>query len=402
VSRKQKIGIHQFHSGSAVADAVTNSLFFVQSMLQGFGFESEIFVEHADPALGPRIRRLEDLRVAASDILLIHHSMGHDVFPQLAALRCRKFLVYHNITPPEFLEDPGTHDYAIKGYSQLSLLRDIVEATIAVSPYNARQLKRREFSNVTVIPLLKDFTAIRYSPHSKMPYYDDLATFRLLFVGRIMPHKCQHELIEFVDKVRSIGRFPVGLVFVGNLYAGSRYKSQLDQLIDRRRLDGNVKFTGPVTDAELFGWYRAANAYVSLSEHEGFGVPLVEAMAFDLPVIAYASSGVSDTLGEAGISLAEKDPTRLLEALTRVHEDRSYRAELIRAQRNRLLRFGRKRIEAELQAWLTLVGAYDGGAEPAGSDAAIDDEARPSGRTHYVVEGPYETWPSSTAISPLP
>jgi len=100
-----------------------------------------------------------------------------------------------------------------------------------------------------------------------------------------------------------------------------------------------------VTDEELFGWYRAANAYVSLSEHEGFGVPLIEAMAFDLPVIAYASSAVSETLGEAGISLSDRDPATLLEALIRVHQDRAYRGEVIRSQRSRLLRFSRQRIE---------------------------------------------------------
>src|ERR1700730_2431028 len=89
--RQHRLSIHQFHSGSAVADAVTNSMFFVQSMLQRLGFESNIFAEHLDPALYGRVRRLEDLHAASSDLLLIHHSMGHDAFPRLAALRCRKF-----------------------------------------------------------------------------------------------------------------------------------------------------------------------------------------------------------------------------------------------------------------------------------------------------------------------
>ncbi len=155
MSRQNKISIHQFHSGSAVGDAVVNSMFFVQSMLRSLGFESDIFVEHVDPALSKRIRPLEDLRVAESDMLLIHHSMGHDAFPRLAALRCRKFLVYHNITPPEFLDDPSTQAYAIKGYSQLSLFRDIVETAIAVSSFNARHLASRGFSDVTVSRCLK-------------------------------------------------------------------------------------------------------------------------------------------------------------------------------------------------------------------------------------------------------
>ena len=389
--RKNKISIHQFHSGSAVGDAVINSMFFVQSMLQSFGFESNIYVEHVDPALSQQIRQLEDLRVTKSDVLLIHHSMGHDAFPHLAALHCRKFLVYHNITPPAFLEDPSTQAYAIKGYVQLSQFRDIVEAAIAVSSFNARQLSSRGFDDVTVIPFLKDFTAIRYSPHSKTPYYDELAVIRLLFVGRVVPHKCQHELIDFVDTVRSMNRVPLGLVLVGKFDSASGYKSRLDQLIRRAGLGRHVKITGRVTDEELFGWYRAANAYVSLSEHEGFGVPLIEAMAFDLPVIAYASSAVAETLGGAGISLPDKDPAGILEALIRVHQDRAYRSEIIRSQRRRLLRFTRQRIQNELRDWLIRVGAYDGVAEPSSLDVRIDEGSPPAQRTHYVIEGPYET-----------
>jgi glycosyltransferase involved in cell wall biosynthesis len=392
MARQHEIRIHQFHSGSSVVDAVTNCLFFVQSMLESFGFESDIFVEHVDPMLSGRIRQLQDLRPAESDLLLIHHSMGHDAFSRLADLRCRKFLVYHNITPPRFFdENDPFHAYGVKGYSQLSQFRDIVESAIAVSPFNARQLRQRGFQNVTVIPLLKDFAAIRYALHAKTPYFDEAAVFRLLFVGRIVPHKCQHELIEFVDRIRSIGRAPLSLVLVGQFDDASGYKSHLDALVRRRGLVPHVKIVGQVTDEELFGWYRAASAYVSLSEHEGFGVPLVEAMAFDLPVIAYASAAVAETLGNAGITISEKDPARILEPLIRLHEERSFRGEVIRSQRQRLLRFSRKRIESELRRWLIGAGACEDAIEASSLDVQIDDRQRPLRRTHYVIEGPFET-----------
>src|SRR6516225_6276496 len=173
---QNKINVHQFHSTASVGDAVTNSLFFVQSMLRGSGFESEIFSEHIHPALCSRVRRLEDLRLTEHDLLLIHHSMGHDALARLADLRCRKFLVYHNITPPQYFDESDpTHAYVLKGYSQLSQFRDIVESAIAVSAFNRQQLSRRGFDNVTVIPLLRDFTAVRYAPHSKTPYHDERA-----------------------------------------------------------------------------------------------------------------------------------------------------------------------------------------------------------------------------------
>lgn len=369
-------------------------MFFVQSILQGFGFSSDIFAEHLDPALARRIHPLEELRVTEDDVLLIHHSMGHDAFSRLAALRCRKFLIYHNITPPRFFEsdDATSHFYAAKGYSQLSLFRDIVESAIAVSPLNAQQLQLRGFSDVTVIPLLKDFAALRYSAHAKTPYYDDEAVFRLLFVGRMARHKCQLELIDFVNQVRSIGRVKTGLALVGHFDDASRYKSEVDELIDRLGLGKRVTITGPVTDKELFGWYRAANAYVSFSEHEGFGVPLVEAMAFDLPVVAYESAAVADTLEGAGVLLADKDPAALQGALARLHEDRRYRAEVIRAQRKRLLRFSRNHIEAELRRWLIGIGAcHSGNNTPVNPDPGRSHLLQSAARNHYVVEGPYET-----------
>ncbi|MBV8334999.1 MAG: glycosyltransferase, partial [Alphaproteobacteria bacterium] len=359
----------------------------MQSILESFGFASEIFAQHVDPSLSGQVRRLEDLRPAESDLLLIHHSMGHDAVPRLAELRCRKFLVYHNITPPRFFEESHPyHSYAVKGYSQLAQLHDIAESAIAVSPFNARQLEQRGFQNVTVIPLLKDFAAIRNAPHVRTPYYDHSAVFRLLFVGRLVPHKCQHELIEFVERVQSIRNVPLELVLVGQFGDANDYKSYLDALVRGSALDQRVRITGQAADEELFGWYRAATAYVSLSEHEGFGVPLVEAMAFDLPVIAYASAAVAETLGGAGIILSEKDPAVILEWLVRLQEDRSFRREVIWSQRQRLLRFSRERIESDLRRWLIGAGVGDGLNEAPGLDTP-----RPSPRTHYVIEGPFET-----------
>jgi glycosyltransferase involved in cell wall biosynthesis len=214
---------------------------------------------------------------------------------------------------------------------------------------------------------------------------------RLLFVGRIVRHKCQHELIDFIDKVRSVGRVPLELALIGHFDNREDYKSELDELVRRSALERNVNFIGQVADAELFGWYRAASAYVSLSEHEGFGVPLVESMAFDLPVIAYPSSAVPDTLGEAGITIPDKDPASILDQLLRLHEDRAFRGEIIRFQRRRLLRFSRKHIQSEFRRWLLDVGAFEGGNRALGLDTRSEHGSRPLQRTHYVIEGPFET-----------
>lgn len=382
------INIHQFHAGSAVADAVTNSMLFVQSLLRDWGLSSEIFAADVDPRLADVIRPLHQIAVGANDLLLIHHSMGHDALPQLATLNCRKALVYHNITPPHFFaEDDPFHDYSIKGYAQLCELGRMVEAAIAVSEFNARQLRQRGFKNVAVIPLLKDFIALRSAPHAKKPYYDEWPVFRILFVGRLVPHKCQHELVEFVGATRSIDGVPLELVLVGDTDLDPDYVRRLAGRIRRLRLERHVRITGRVSDAELFGWYRAATAYVSLSEHEGFGVPLIEAMTFDLPVVAYASSGIAETLSEAGFVLADKAPATLRDALLQLHRDRAFRRDLIRRQRGHVVRFDRERVAAELARWLAGLGI--GGARGPAGPKWRAGAAQP--RIHYVLEGPFET-----------
>ena len=421
---RNAIAIHQFHAGSAPADAVTNSMLFVQSILRSRGVASEVFAEDVDPQLVEAIQPLERLAPAADDLLLIHHSMGHDALERLSALRCRKVLVYHNITPPRyFAEDDPLRDYSLKGYAQLGALRQMVEAAIAVSEFNARQLRARGFANVAVIPLFKDFAALRWAPHAKGPYYDEWPVFRLLFVGRLVPHKCQHELVEFVGATRSIDGVPLELVLVGDTETDPLYVRRVENRVRRLGLDRQVRITGRIDDRELFGWYRAATAYVSLSEHEGFGVPLVEAMAFDLPVLAYASSGIAETLDTAGLAITDKEPATIREALLKLRRDGPFRRDLIRRQRERLLGFGRERVESALADWLGGLGVPQFTLSPAGrgrgrgEGAAIQGAASPPSpcplppqagregekteapqskriarpRVHYVVEGPFET-----------
>lgn len=385
------IAIHQFHSGTEVADAVTNSMFFIQSLLHELGFRSGVFARYVDPALADRVLSIEALDLAENDILFIHHSMGHDDLARLANLKCRKVLVYHGITPPEFFaRDPQTQRYVLKGYAQLSELRAVVSRAITFSDHIATELRKRDYRDVSVVPLLKDFGAIRYLPHAKTPYYDDEAVLRLLFVGRVVPHKGHEELIRFIDRYRELGGVPVRLVLVGKFDGDPLYKAHLDDLIARHHLHRFIQFVGRVGDRELYGWYRAANVYLSLSAHEGFGVPLIEAMAFDLPVIAYDRAAVGGTLGTAGILIGDREPETIAHAIGRLFDDGAYRRSLIRGQRQRLLQFSREQIAGSLRRWLADAGAYEPHSHM-DAHAVEPDRGGQADLPQYIVEGPYET-----------
>jgi glycosyltransferase involved in cell wall biosynthesis len=391
------VRIHQFHCGSGPADAVTDSLFFVRSILAGWGIASEIFSESADPRFADAVRPLDRLAIGKNDLLLIHHSGGHDALARLAGLDCRKALVYHAITPPRFFaEDDPSHQRSIAGYAQLGELRAIVEAAVAVCDFDADRLRQRGFENVAVIPLLKDFAAFRAAPHARRPYYDEWPVFRLLHVGRLVPHHCQHELIEFVGMTRAIDGIPLELVLIGDTETDPDYVRRLAGRARRLGIARQVRILGRVGEEELRGWYRAATACVSLGEEEGFAMPLAEAMAFDLPVVAHAAPCVAETLSGTGLMIADKEPATIRAALLRLQRDRSFRRDLIRQQRARLLRFGREQVASELARWFFGLGIDAGTANGAlrGGDL---DRPDPS-RIHYVLEGPYETSYSLAAV----
>jgi glycosyltransferase involved in cell wall biosynthesis len=109
-------------------------------------------------------------------------------------------------------------------------------------------------------------------------------------------------------------------------------------------------FVGAVTDWELAAYYRTASVYLSLSEHEGFAVPLLEAMASGVPVFAYQSTAVTETLGGAGVSWSPKDMEFAAELLGQVAFDPELRSAVIAGQYARLAEFSQAKLADRLQA----------------------------------------------------
>src|ERR1700722_9883202 len=134
---KDDVRVFQFHSGSALGDAVTNCMFYIKEILNEYSIKSDILVEHRDPRLADRLSLIGQCQPKETDLFIIHHSMGHDLMPLLAAIKCRKVLLYHNITPPHFFPNGSEfYRYAIVGLHQLYQLRDLVSGAMADSGYN--------------------------------------------------------------------------------------------------------------------------------------------------------------------------------------------------------------------------------------------------------------------------
>ena len=355
--------VHQFHSGSGVGDAVTNSLLLMRGVLRGMGYESDIFVEHRDPRLAHELRLLPELPLHGDQVLIVHHSMGFDAFPRLLALNATKILCYHNITPPELLAgNPTMQAYSDLGRRQLALWRPHVAAALAVSDYNAIELRTLGFDPVLTCTMLFDIEAMRGRALRRPALPIDC--FTILFVGRVAASKGQLELIAAYARFRATSASPSRLVLIGSLEPGTGYLEAMGHAIADAGIAEHVLILGHVPDAELEAWYAAAHLYVSLSAHEGFGVPLIEAMTRGLPVLAWGSGAVPYTMAGAPGLMLERDPASVASRMIELAAEPGALAALHAQQRLAIERF---RLDRQMPS-LTLALALAGAAPPA--DAA--------------------------------
>jgi len=350
--------VHQFHSGSASGDAITNSMLLIQRLLRGLEFESEIFVEHRDPRLADRLRLVDELPQHPQYILIVHHSMGFDCFDRVAASPAVKILLYHNITPAEFFpNNPHVQRYIRLGHEQLNRWRPMISAALADSEYNAIELRRLGYEPVHACQLLFDVERMLAERSEKRGASNE--PYTILFVGRIAPSKGQADLVDAFAAFRAAFGKPCRLVLVGrdDEVGPNSYTEQI-----RKRARGNgisdfVILTGLLSDELLHNWYRRADLYVSLSHHEGFGVPLVEAMAHRIPVIAWAAGAIPYTLDGAGELMLDRSSEVAARAMLRLATDVEHRNAVIERQCRALERFKLERQMPQLLAALHRAGA---------------------------------------------
>jgi glycosyltransferase involved in cell wall biosynthesis len=276
--------------------------------------------------------------VKSGDTLVMHFSMGHEVFDELVKLPARRVLVFHNVTPPEFFVGINAHAaaHARLGMRQLAKLAPKIELAIGVSEFNRRELESAGYAHTTTVPILIDWSRYDIAPDPEVRALLAGRHTKLLFVGRISPNKRQDELIRMLAYYRRCIDPEALLILVGSQRDQPQYYARLRALCESLGLGGAVRFTGPVSPAQLAGYYRAASVFVSLSEHEGFGVPLLEAMYLGTPVVALDAAAVGETVDGAGVLLPEKDLAEAAEACALVNEDLGWRQSLIDAGRERV------------------------------------------------------------------
>jgi glycosyltransferase involved in cell wall biosynthesis len=340
------------HRGDAIGDSARR----VRDLLRGMGHEADLYALTIDDDLKQDVRPFDDPAAKRGDVTIFHYALPSPMTAAFGALGGGRVLQYHNVTPAAFFApyDRALCRLASLGREELATLAGRTDLALGDSEYNRHELETLGFGATGVFPIAVDTARITQDvgrPALEHILDDGLVNF--LFVGRIAPNKKIEDHLKLAEVYKRYVDAFYRFIFVGRYDVVPRYYATIRALMSEYRLrDDRFVFTGPVPDEELAVYYRHAAVYVSLSEHEGFCVPLIEAMAADVPVLAYAAAAVPDTLGGAGVQFAPKDLELAAELLAVLAFDDNVRAEVVAGQRRRLSDFGDARIRRELAALL--------------------------------------------------
>lgn len=328
--------IHQVLAALAYGDAIGNEALAIRKHLLARGFDSEIFAEKVHPKMAGLAHPLSEYEQAAvgDTLCMFHFSIGSAasslVFHREDPLIC----VYHNITPPEFFFPFHPHLARLCHHGRRELKAFAARSVLGLgdSEFNRKELEAAGFTPTGVLPIVLNWE--RYDEPPSAVMMERLSSFHgptVLFVGRIVPNKKVEDVIASFAAFQRHYAPESRLLLVGDSVGHERYLRRLLELVRSLRVK-DVVFTGQVTQGDLIAAYRSSQVFLCLSEHEGFCVPLLEAMHFGLPVLAYDAAAVSETMAAGGVLLDDKDPRVVAEALDLVLSDASVRARVLESQ----------------------------------------------------------------------
>jgi len=351
------VAVHQFVPTLNPHDATGSHTLLLRDILRGAGWRSEIFAEAIHDYLAAEAYKhwMYPDHAADGDVAIYQFSTSSAVAAYLAERSLPLIVDFHNFTGPEHFAgwEPRTEERAARAADELALLAPRAELGLADSPFNEAALARAGCRRTTVIPVLVDYHRVSSDPDPRVAA--ELAALRraggtdILFVGRIVPSKAQHELVKVLWAYRRLYD-PLARLHLGGGTSSYQYLKALRDFTEDLGLTGAVRITGEVSDAALAAYFGAADTYLSLSMHEGFGVPLVEAMAAGVPVIARAVGAVAGTVGDGALLLRGTDPSYVAAAVHRVCTDQALRQCLITAGHRRQSGFRADAIAAQVVA----------------------------------------------------
>lgn len=331
---------HQFLTALSYGDAIGDYTLEIQQILRKNGYESEIFSEVVHPRMGKYVKPLHEYENDESDdvLMLVHFSIGSDLGNLIPHLRGKKLLIYHNITPYNWFVDINKYlaYQCLVGRKQLELLRPFCPISLADSEYNRQELESLGYTNTSVLPIRMHFEKFGGAPDPvTMSTYDDKRT-NIIVVGRTIPNKRLEDCLKAFAYYQRFKNPLSRLIFVGMWNGFESYYGALRTMMNELNLQ-DVVFTGHISFNELLAYFRLADLLLTMSEHEGFCVPILEAFSMNVPVLAWDACAIPYTAGQGAILIEkEKDYAMIGEMIDQILSRKNLREKIIEAQKEQL------------------------------------------------------------------
>ena len=330
--------LHQILVSANPGDAITDAAFEIRELLRQIG-PSEIYARFAHPKLQNDVKPLHEFskrrtNTMGRDLIVFHASIGEPEVTEFVGHRPERLVVmYHNISPSKrFLAfDPRKAGLLASGRLEVASLADKALGALTFSQYNANELTDMGFRNVSVMPLIVDVNRLTHVEpfEPTMNHFRNIEGPVILFVGQLLPHKRPDRLVQAYHVLTTYLMPEAWLAIVGN-HLLPRFADHITHEINELNLN-RAWMTGSVDLETLVAMYRNADLFVTMSEHEGFCVPLLEAMGFGVPVLARDIAAIPETMGDAGVLLPEDASLELIaEAMSEMLTNQPLRDDLIK------------------------------------------------------------------------
>jgi len=341
--------VDQYLPGFAPHDAIGNHTLQARKALRQAGYESDIWAEHIVPPLGKEARPyLEDAHDSNDGRVLLYHASTSSAMAAWLKARAdageQLLGHYHNITPGEYFArwEPNIASAMADARRELAMLAPATAMSFADSGYNEAELVELGYRSTVVCPLLVDLDQYHEKPDQatldRLRRRRDRSGANWLFVGRVAPNKCQHDVVGAFAVYRRVFDPEARLTLVGGA-TSPRYMKAVQRLVTDLGLQGSVDILGGLPNDELLAHWAVADVFVCMSEHEGFCVPLLEAMELGVPVVAYAAAAVPETLAGSGALVEGKDPLAVAIAVDDVCRPGGARDAMVEAGKRRAADF---------------------------------------------------------------
>ena len=347
--------IHQIAAGFAAGDAISLEAVAIRDLCRGMGVASEIYVpaERIAPDCRGAVRPLEEYRPGEGELLIFHYSIQSPATEAFRSTPARKVVVYHNITPANYFRafDEPLAAQLEAARDELAEVARAADAVWADSAFNAAEIAALGVRGVKTFPLL--FSAGAFDVPADPVVRQGLSgpSKKILFVGRMAPNKCVEELIEAFAWYHKRLERRSELILAGSERSCPRYFAMLRMFAAELDLMA-VSFVRYASPARLVAYYEAADLFATASRHEGYCLPVVEAMSKGVPVLARNVGGVPEAMDGAGVLFDEATPAELACLMHRLTTDAALRGEVLAAQQTRIQRLRTRPVREEFTARL--------------------------------------------------